>query len=192
MPKAPDKFTRREVERAFRKFRDLIDDLDSTPHQTWGEAFGRLIAHCETDAVMQVITGPLATDPRVDANKWWADALTSTRGMAGTGHFALPTDDDERTALLYQVLLKIEHEDVEISRFCDVVYGLTRYQDMADTFNREIVSKFTREVAYRLDEIAADTAGQTEITREATLPAKIAETLTAPAISVEGGEVSGH
>jgi len=79
----------------------------------------------------------------------------------------LPTDDDERTALLYQVFLKVEHESLDITNFCMAVYGPTKYQQMVSSFNQELVTKFTREISYRLDEIAADTADQTDIPREA-------------------------
>jgi len=108
--------------------RDLVNDLDTARFQTWVEAFSRLIDHCESDEVMRVITGPLKTNPAVDADRWWTDALDSVRGMAGSGHYELPTDDDNRTALLYQVFLKVEHEDLDITKFCSRVYGLSSYQ----------------------------------------------------------------
>lgn len=167
MTQQPDTFTRRNVERSFRKFHDIVDDLMAATSQTWGDTFRRLVVHCETDTVMQVITEPLRTDPRVDADKWWNDAINSVRGTAGSGQYTLPTDDDERTALLYQVFLKLEHEDINIHTFCLPVYGVRKRQDVADFFNRDLVSKFTREVSYRLDEITADTADQQEIAREA-------------------------
>ena len=167
MTQQPDKFTRRDVERSFRKFHDIVNDLMTATSQTWGDTFKRLVAHCETDTVMQVITEPLKTDSRIDANQWWNDAINSARGMAGSGQPKLPADDDERTALLYQVFLKLEHEDIDIGGFCLAVYGARKRQDMADTFNRELVQKFTREVCHRLDEITTDTADQQEIAREA-------------------------
>ncbi len=163
----PNTFTQREVHRSFRKFNDLVDDLMSAKFQTWGNTMTRLVTHCETDPVMQVVTQPLKTDPRVNARKWWDDAVASVRGMVGSGDYTLPADDDERTALLYQVLLVLENENVDFSQFCISVYGHTNYQDMVDTFNRELVYKFTREVSYRLDEVAHDTAGQQEISRDA-------------------------
>ncbi|GAB5404324.1 MAG: hypothetical protein Aurels2KO_25550 [Aureliella sp.] len=163
----PNTFTQREVQRSFRKFNDLVDDLMSSKFQTWGDTMTRLVTHCETDPVMQVVTEPLKTDPRVNARKWWDDAVASVRGMVGSGNYSLPADDDERTALLYQVLLVLENEEVDVSRFCTSVYGHTKYQDMVDTFNRELVYKFTREVSYRLDEVAQDNAGQQEISRDA-------------------------
>lgn len=162
-----DTFTRRQVERSFRKFQDIVDDILSASFQTWSDTFSHLITHCETDPVMQIITGPLKSDPRIDAGKWWDDAVSSPTGMVGSGHYTLPTDDDERTALLYQVFLKIEFDDLDIKKFCVAGYGHTHYQEMVSSFNQELVTKFTREVSYRLDEIAEDTADQPEISREA-------------------------
>ena len=160
-------FSRREVERSFRKFRDIVNDLFSAKFQQWGDMFTHLMSHCETDPVMMVVTEPLKSDPRVDAKKWWDDAVASVSGMVGSGGYSLPTDDQERTALLYQVFLGVEHENFSIQRFNQSVYGHSKYQDMVNTFNHELVLKFTREVSYRLDEIATDNDGADTIPREA-------------------------
>ena len=46
MTQQPDNFTRREVERSFRKFHDIVDDLMAAKFQTWGDTFSQLVAHC--------------------------------------------------------------------------------------------------------------------------------------------------
>ncbi len=160
-------FTRQEVERSFRKFHDIVDDLFNAQFQTWPNMFTHLITHCETDSVMKVITGPLKDDPRVEAEKWFLDAIKSVKGMVGSGSYSLPTDDDERTALLYQVFLGVEYEKYDILRFNQSVFGHSGYQDIIDTFNQELVLKFTREVKYRLEEIMAENNGLETIPREA-------------------------
>ena len=109
---------------------------------------------------MQVVTEPLRSNRQVDAAKWYADVLAS-------GHYELPYNDDNRTALLYQFFLKVEKEGLDISKFCLQVYGIANYQDMVDTFNRELVTKFTREVSYRLNEILEDVGDQKTVAREA-------------------------
>ena len=169
MSQQRDKFRRREIEWSFRKFRDLVDDLMAAKFQTWDDDFVRLITHCETDPVMQVITEPLATYPRIDADKWWSDAVNSVGGVAGSGQYTLPADADQRTALLYQVFLKPKREEVNFACFCVAVYGHTDYQKMVDTFNRELVYPFSREVSNRLDEILATNADQEEIARQSLL-----------------------
>jgi len=159
----PDKFPRREVQRSFRKFDDLVGDLLSAKFQTWGDAMSRLLAHCETDPVMQVVTSPLKGDSRVDAQKWWNEAVDSVGGMVGSGRYSLPIDDDERMALLYQVLLLVDGGAADLAQFSNSVYGVSRFQDMVDTFNHELVHKFTREVSYRLNEVVEDIGDQQEV-----------------------------
>jgi len=162
-----EQFTRREVERSFRKFKDVVNDLFRARFQTWGNAFTHLITHCENDPVMQVVTGPLKVNKNVDAEKWYADALRSVGGMVGSGHYELPYDDEDQTALLYQLFLMLEDNKINFPSFCVGMYGTTRYQDSVDVFNRELVQKFTRELSYRLDEIMVDIGDQQEIPREA-------------------------
>jgi hypothetical protein len=166
---AAEQFTRREVERAFRKFRDLLTDLMQARFQTWGDTFTHLIAHCEKNPVMRVVTEPLRANKNVDANRWYLDTLASVLGMVGSGRYSLPVDDDDRTALLYQLFLKVEYENINISEFCMSVYGTTNYQEMVSVFNEELVTKFAREMTYRLDEVLTDLGTSQEVPREAML-----------------------
>lgn len=161
------KFAKKDVKKSFRKFHDLVNDLFSSKFQTWGDQFTHLLHHCETDEVMRVITEPLKNDPRVNADKWYSDALKSTSSMVGSGRYTLPLNDDEKTSLLYQFFLKIEEENIDITNFCVTVYGESNYQMIVDVFNRELVEKFSREVLYRLEDILSDSEGQKEISREA-------------------------
>src|SRR5688572_19743793 len=99
---AEGKFTRREVHRSFRKFRDIASDLIRARYQTWSANLRRLIDHCETDRVMRVVTDPLRNNPNVDVDRWYQDFLESSGGMVGSEKFRLPADDDEQTSLFYQ------------------------------------------------------------------------------------------
>lgn len=161
-----ERFPRREVQRSFRKFDDLVGDLLTAKYQTWGDALSRLLSHCETDPVMQVVISPLKNDSRVNAQQWWSDAVSSVRGMVGSGHYSLPANDDEQTALLYQILLLVDQGNVDLTAFSTSVYGVSKFQGMVDTVNQELVRKFTREVSYRLKEVAEDIGDQQEVSRE--------------------------
>ena len=162
-----DQFPRRDVERSFRKFNDIVSDLISASFQTWRNSFTHLIQHCEQDQVMRVITEPLRSNSAVDASKWYADAMATVGGMIGSGRYQLPYNDDDRTALLYQFFLNIQNKGLSVDEFCMAMYGTTRFQEMVDTFSRELVLKFTREVSYRLDEILQDVGDQQTVAREA-------------------------
>lgn len=167
MNQSQERFSRRQVERSFRKFKDIVHDLLSAKFQTWSNTFTHLITHCEEDAVMRVVTAPLRANRRVDASKWYEDCMASVGGMVGTARYELPYDDEDRTALLYQFLLKVERDSLNIQQFCINAYGTTSYQEMVDIFNRELVLKFAREVSYRLDEIMADIGNRQEVSRDA-------------------------
>jgi len=163
----PQSFSRKEVERSFRKFGYIVNDLFSCPFQTWGNEFTHLITHCEQDPVMRVVTEPLRTNTNVNAEKWLADSLQSVQSMVGSGDYELPYDDDDRTALLYQFFIMIENGKVNVNSFCINFYGKTRFQEAFATFNETLVQKFVRVVNDRLDEILQDIGGQQKIPREA-------------------------
>jgi hypothetical protein len=162
-----DKFTRREVERSFRKFNDIVTDMMRADFRTWDDCFTHLITHCEQDPAMHLVTAPLRANRNVDPDKWYTDCMESLAGMVGTARYKLPTDDDDRTALLYQFFLKIEKERLDITDFCLAAYGRSDYQEMVDLFNQELVEKFTREVSYRLDEIMEDIGNDREVSANA-------------------------
>ena len=162
-----ESFSRRQVERSFRKFNDTVNDLFQANFQTWNNTFTHLITHCEQDSVIKLVTEPLRSNRAVDAEKWYTDALSSMTSMVGSGYYELPFDNDDRTALLYQFFLLLDNNKVNLKQFCLAVYGTSDYQDAVHHFNQELVLKFTREVSYRLDEILADLGNRQDVPRDA-------------------------
>jgi hypothetical protein len=162
-----DTFSRRQVERSFRKFSDIVNDLIKATFQTWGNTFTHLMTHCEQDPVMQVVTQPLRENPGVHVEDWYAEAMGTVGGMVGSAHYELPYDDDDRTALLYQFFLLAENGKADFKSFCMFMYGSTKPQEMIYHLNQELVQKFTREVAYRLAEILEDLGDEQEVSRQA-------------------------
>lgn len=160
-----EKYTRREVDRSFRKFEDLERDVFSAVYQTWWENFLHLVDHCESDRVMRAITDPLKENPNVDADDWYINFVE--RGCIGPGYYryTLPTNDTDRTALIYKFFLMIsESGENTLDNFCDLAYSDSGSSIVDDrrVFNQEIVQKFTREMKYRINEIRED-IGNNEI-----------------------------
>ena len=67
---ANDKIARKQVERSFRKFNDIADDLQNAHYQTWNAHFSNIVKFCESDAVMRQVTEPLRSHP-VDVDAWY-------------------------------------------------------------------------------------------------------------------------
>ncbi len=118
---------------------------------------------------MKVVTQPLRENPAVNAGKWYADAMQTLGGMAGSAYYELPYDDDDRTALLYQFFLLAENGKANLKDFCVNMYGVSKYQEVINRLNQELVLKCTREVSYRLNEILEDLGDRQDVPREALL-----------------------
>jgi hypothetical protein len=78
---------------------------------------------------MQVALAPLAGNKNIDAVAWYQWAMLTTGSMVGTGRYALPFDDKERTALLYQFFVLIAEDKVDLPLFRQNMYGASGYQD---------------------------------------------------------------
>jgi hypothetical protein len=156
-------YPKREVERSFRKFSDIVSDLMAARHQAWGNSFGHLMEHCRNDQIMQILLAPLAKNTSIDAVSWYQAAMKTAGSMVGTGSYALPHDDEERTALLYHFFLLMTESKVGVLGFCQEMYGVSDFRDMPEVLNNELVTEFTREIQYRLSEILVDAAKDQEI-----------------------------
>ena len=160
-------YTKRQVDRSFRKFNDLVEDLFSSPWQLWGDRLSHLMNHCEQDSVMRVVTEPLRTNKNVDVSSWYEEASKTNTGMTGSAYYELPINDDDKTSLLYQFMLLASLNRIDVTDFGESFFGAESPQEAVGQFNDQIVRLCTCEVCYRLDEIREDTAGQTEIQTEA-------------------------
>jgi len=144
-------FTGQQVKLAFQKFRDISIDLQGSRYQTWNDNLRHLIAHCENDQVMKAVTTSLSVHPDVNFALWYQTFLASCRSMMGTNRYYLPTNDDQKTALLYQFLVEIASGNINVFTFCLQAYAKKNGQEAIDAFNAEIVTKFVRSVSYRIN-----------------------------------------
>ncbi len=95
---------------------------------------------------MCVVIQPLRTRPDIDIEKWYEESVAERR-------YALPTDEDERLSLFYQLLERINDGKFQLLDFC--FYALGAVHDFDDNFyrmNEQFVRKFARDVGYRLEE----------------------------------------
>ncbi len=123
--------------------------------------------HCEKNPVMQVVTEPLKKNSRVNGLKWYQGFIQDHVTTGRT--YCLPTDDEDCTALLYQFFCEVEYnqEQIDFIRFCHYAFGEDEYDRQVYKVNKELISKLTREIAYRLDEAHQDMGEAQEVDREA-------------------------
>ena len=158
-------FARPQVQRSFQKFRDQSSDLQGAVFQTWEESLRHFIDHCQNDPVMKVVMEPLRSHRNVDLSKWYEKFEENNRGMVGTNRYpySLPTNDDERTALLYQFLVAISEGHLNAFQFSRDAYGSRSKDEGVLSVNTQIVEKFVREVSYRIDELNTELGDKQQI-----------------------------
>ena len=159
-------FSRRQIERAFRKFDDLADDLLHATFQTWVEILKVLVQFCLHDPVMRLVIEPLRNHPRVDFAKWLEDFMNSGSGGVGSCRYEIPADEDERLALWFQLLCKMSVGEVEFRIFNLNAYGATHFADGIDEFNNQIVRPMARDIGNRLNDFLDETAGDESVTAD--------------------------
>jgi len=149
-------FSKQEVLTSFRKFNDLRHDLDRAKVQSWCGCLNALLSHCENDPVMRVVVSPLNSHPRINVNSWIKEV--DRRRLEGHVFdlINLPLEDDERTAFLNQFLRMICSGDFPYQSFCYTAFGSMELEDVVYSINSQFIDKFTREVAYRLEDIKTE------------------------------------
>jgi len=105
---------------------------------------------------MRIISAQLKTNENVDINQWYSDFsdFQKTGGsFIGSKEYLLPTNEEDRISLLYQLLLKLHSHEIDFHGFCIDAYGKTNFDEMLWAFNDAISRPLIRDLGYRLDEI---------------------------------------
>jgi hypothetical protein len=155
-----DIYRRRDVVRSFRKFKDCVDDVSRATYGTWHNAFRHLMNHCERDSIMRVVIDPLRLEMAEEAFAWFNEAQP--------GHlFMTPDDDEQRLAMLYQIMLLIHHYKADLLDVARTIDSDTGSDDDRRIVDDEIIRQFSRKVSYRLDDIITDTEGDEQVESDA-------------------------
>src|SRR5208282_4698692 len=128
-----------------------MDLLDSNGH-TIENAINIFVDFCESDKIMATITLSLKDNANVNISKWYDDFSRSVGSMIGSGKFILPTNDDDRLALLYQLLLKIKSKEIDLRGFCLDAFGARGTTQMAYQFNQAVSRPLTRGLLHKIEE----------------------------------------
>ena len=150
------KITKREFEKALRRFRDYAGDVSNSNYKTFDAYFNLFIKLCENDPALKVITMQLKNNIKVDLMEW----VKETRNER-----VLILDDDEenRLALMYQFFLGLQQGKIGFAEFGLLVFGESNYDSMIYCFNNQIFDKFVREMEYRLSELEDSLSDKNEI-----------------------------
>lgn len=146
-----DNLTR--IRLTLRKFYDYANDLMRSRHHNFNDNLRIFVEFCEKGEFMKDITSELKSNPNVDLDKWWKDFQSTGGSMVGSKRYALPINDEDRTALLYQFLLKINSGKISFDNFGMDAFGSLNLDHMVYEFNDAITEKLVRLLSYRLENL---------------------------------------
>lgn len=149
---------------AKRKFTNYATDLSNSNGHTFENALNIFLDFCESDEVMVTITKPLKENMNVDVGKWYEDFSKSGGSLIGSGRFVLPTNEDDRVSLLYQLLLKIRSGELNYHGLCLHAFGATNINEMAYSFNQAVSRPLARGLLQKVEALEAE-----EVSKKPTL-----------------------
>lgn len=144
-----------------RRFSDYAADLSNSDAHTFENALNILLGFCESDDVMTMITGPLKENVSVDILKWYEDFSSSGGSFVGSGRFLLPTKEDDRLSLLYQLLLKVRSDEIPFDSFCRHAFGGRNMSETIHRFNDAVSRPLARGLLQKVEALEVEGSQKT-------------------------------
>lgn len=154
-----------EIDAAVKELRRRWKNVSDARHQTWSGHFSGLMAFIKEDPYLIEILREAEQANTISFDDWWTEFQSTGGSFVGSKRYSIPADDTTRASLFFHFMDEVEAGKVDLVKFCIDAYGLSKYQEMTDTFNREIVSHVVDELEKRLIDLQ-DTVPNAELTAE--------------------------
>lgn len=146
-----------KVKRSYERFRDYASDFINSDSDTFDDRLAMLINFFEHDEVLSVIHHQLLQFKGSKFDSWLADRKSTAVGMMGSGDLKFPKDIDERLALMYQLLYRINEGEVDVLNFShDFFSSGSNITYTLQNFNRAISVPLFREIDYKFQDLMDD------------------------------------
>jgi hypothetical protein len=156
--KADSKVTEKQMQKyrkfqsSYRKLKDYAENVENSSYTNFKNSIRIFLYHLGKDEFFSVISENLLNIPS-DAVSWYKEAENSMGGTVGSGNLILPDDEDERLALLYDLLRKIESDEILIDQLGDVFSTSSQYDDVVQDFNNLFFLPMIKLLWHKIDEI---------------------------------------
>lgn len=191
----PEELDRKRMELSFRKFNDFANDALSSNYHLFNTRFNIFINHCENDPVMSIICNQLKSID-IEFDKWWTKCMRAGGSTLRKGVFDLPVDETKRDALLYQICLKVNRDEINYFDFSMKFFGSSSKSVAINAFNEAIVKPLVRSINYKLEEIMYDI--ENDLRGERYIPIKVlnvylnSSTIVNGDVNIKGDSVIGE
>lgn len=138
------------IKKSIHRFDDLSSDVLSSDMNTFSDKLKQLIFYFLDDEFFHEIHEKLMTLMSFD------ECLSKTRnGSMSLVSIEFPIETEKRLSIMYQLLFKIDSNEIDLMTFVDSHYavGSNQIDDFYDLFNRYISSPLFRELRYKLQDV---------------------------------------
>lgn len=144
-----------KIRRSLKRFEDFASDLARSDMNTFNDRLRMLMDYCKSDPVLSLTHNQLMSMPGVDFDSWHKGVSSTLGGMVGSGDLSFPTDLDKRMALMYQLLSKVDNEEIDLIDFSHDFFatGDNRIDSLIYAFNDAVVEPLCRELSYRIEDL---------------------------------------
>jgi len=113
---------------------------------------------CETDPVFSEIHRQLTSVKDVDFDVWLSQSPETEGAVVGSGKLQFPTDEEQRMAIIYELLRRIHSDKLGFINFIYTVFTIpnpnSNVTSYIETFNEAVTAQFVRALKYRLQDVA--------------------------------------
>ncbi|MBL4830487.1 MAG: hypothetical protein JKY55_11470 [Aliivibrio sp.] len=136
-----------KIRRSIQRFEDHSSDLTSADMNSFEDRLNLLISYCKSDTFFQQIDKQLIENKSVDFDTWYK---SNSRGKV-----KFPTNIDERLSIMYELLCRINSQEISYLSFCCefLVVGSSQIDAHIYALNEIVSEPLFRELGYRLEEI---------------------------------------
>jgi len=144
-----------KIRRSLKRFEDFAGDLARSDMNTFNDRLRLLMDYCKSDTVLSLIHAQLMSMPGVDFDSWHKEVLSTVGGMVGSGDLTFPTGLEQRMALMYQLLNKVDNNEIDLINFAHNFFatGDSGIDSIIYAFNEAVVEPLARELSYRIADL---------------------------------------
>jgi hypothetical protein len=155
------------IQDCIRRFQNYSDDLLDSTGPTFDNSLNAFVTFCETDEVMMSVCKPLKENTKVDIVKW-------NQELPKVGKFVTPTDENDRLAFLYQLLVNVHNGKVNLHYLGTVIFNAISTNATVSNLNNAVSRPLIRGLKQKLDDLQTEQFGGVAVSTDTpfTVPAE--------------------
>lgn len=147
-----------QFKKSAKKFTDYAGRLSGSGPNDFYQSLSMFLRFLEEDKSLYVIHEQLLNMPRVDFNSWYVQRMYSGGSHSGSKELTFPPKEEERMAVMYELLRRIDSKKIDLLNFCSAFFVTpsSSFDSKIRVFNHVISERFVRDLTYRIDDISDD------------------------------------